>query len=64
MLNNLCVLEKRKWLPTTSAALNPYNIIKLNRFPMELIRGDLPSSLGAALGNAFFLHQAFVLTHC
>ena len=23
---------------------------------MDLIRGDLPSSLGAALGNALFLH--------
>ena len=53
MLNNLFVLGKRYLaIPTTSAAPNPYNIIKLNRFAMELIRGDLSSSLDAALGNA------------
>ena len=44
--------ERDTWLPTTLAAPNPYNIIKLNRFAMELIHGDLSSSLGAALGNA------------
>ena len=40
------------WQPTTSAASIPYYIIKLNKFATELIRGDLSSSLGAALGNA------------
>ena len=41
-----------QWLSTKSAAPKLYNIIRLNRFAIELIQGDQSSSLGAALENA------------